>query len=101
MGLNELKIPESLRPERRNRSNYSRRQRKRAGNDAACIDCGLERATPHFGTQRIEQQITSLGHASRNYESVGIEDVDEVRNADTEEMSGIANDFKRNAITGE
>src|SRR5262245_43011939 len=75
----------ALLQERRDRADDSGVALERARDDAAGVDCRLECATPHFGAERLEEGVARLGHAAGEHDDLGIEDVQQVRDARAEE----------------
>src|SRR5215218_6582500 len=76
----------SLVQKRLRRSVNSRATSELARNDPADAHCRLERTSCHFPSQRREQMLTGEGHPSAHYHHLGIEDVQQVGDADTKEL---------------
>src|SRR5437870_5759043 len=88
-----LELTELLLLEGRDRPNNTGGEGERTGKDPAGLHCGLERAPPHFGAQRLKEGVAGLRHSSGEHDDVGIEDVEEIGNASAEDARCLADDL--------
>src|SRR5664279_407852 len=84
--------------ERRDGADHSRTSFELTRHDAARGDGGAEGAPLHFGAQRLEEALAGLRHAAGDHDDVGVQDVQQVRDAGAEETRGVAHDLERERI---
>src|SRR5688572_10979247 len=84
--------------ERRHGSHDSRRPRQRSRQNAARLHRRTERAAAHLRTQWLEQRLPCLRHAASDDDDVGVEDVEQIRDAGAEEIRGLTNDLSRDVV---
>jgi hypothetical protein len=72
---------EDLLLESRDSADHASRSSQRSRESLACLDRGAERPATHLGAERLEEWVTRLGHAAGDHGDVGIEDVQQVRDA--------------------
>src|SRR5215207_2564807 len=84
--------------ERLGRAVYTRRAGQGTGHDAARRHGRLEGAPGCLAAERLEQMIAREGDAAAHHHHLGIEDGQQVADADTEELRRIAHDFERELV---